>query len=174
MNDLVFACSWDADRSKSWSGTHFALFNALGEHYNVIDFDMNLFHSPRLQILNKVLKYKLKVNTSGHFDSLLRKKYPHMPVFQFGDCPVAESNISYPYIDMAWKEVRDLYYNNNSVFRFSNYAGFKEAEIERKYEKQSGFFKKANCKAIFCMGKWMAKDLSSEHDNVFHAGGYKY
>ncbi len=132
---------------------------------------MNLFHSARLQIFNKIIKYKLKIDFSKHFNSLAKKRYSQLPIFQFGDCPDTESNISYPYIDMAWKEVRDLYNNENSIFKFSNYARFTETEIERKYEKQSGFFQKSNCKAVFCMGKWLTKDLSSEHDHVFHAGG---
>lgn len=175
MNNLIFACSWDADRSKSWSGTHLALFKALQRCYNVTDFDMNLFHSKRLQILNKILKYKLHINLADHFNSIAEKRYQGVPIFQFGDCPDVGGSSSYPYVDMAWKEVWDLCNRDKQVFTLSNYARFDAEDIKNKYKNQSEFFKKSNCKAIFCMGRWLAKDLSTEHDNVFHAGGgYKY
>lgn len=173
MNDLLFACSWDTNRSTSWSGTHLALYNALQEYYNVIDFNMNLVQGGPLEIINKIIKYKLKLDMSSHYSRKAQKmlKNKNIPIFQFGGCPDVNGRSSYAFIDMAWKNVKDLYDLSPDSFSVSNYTRFSKEEIQQKFDRQSAFFHKENCAGILCMGRWLANDLTKVHKNVHHVGG---
>lgn len=186
MKEIVFACPWGTDKKLSWSGTHYALYCALAEYYQLVDFNTSCNKIDSVDVLlYRILKKGLELLGIDSYDMELLKysiverkakklKYEKQTtIFQFDASPLSESRKSYIYIDMYYGFLKELYMHNKAIFEKSNFNNVSYKKILERTKYQDDFF--ANCKGIFTMGRWIAEELVNQYgipvEKVHHVGG---
>lgn len=178
--DLTYVCTWShPDPTRTWSGTSYALRQALGRRVDVQDIDTN----GRAPFLDRVL-WKLRElgqRLDGMDMSMHRIKLWHRTVnahargkrvLQFEEfCDRADGS-AYLYIDLCvewvWRtEATDPALSHMAMGK--NDPG----KLEERRKKQNGFMRHAG--GVLCMGRWMQEYVRQhcdiDPDKVCHVGG---
>lgn len=181
--NIYYLVEWLGDKSNTWSGTCYGLFEALKlQCNNLQDLDVSLKHSLVVTFINKVSrKIGLSYNGINYGDILkIRKLCKSLlsnkkgDVIQFSEWVYDDENLrTYIYQDLTVPYVKYMSKHDLVGFRYSGFQVYCEKEIEIRYQSQMDYYK--HCSGIFTMGKWAAIDLVERcgipKDKVFHVGG---
>ncbi len=184
-NDLAFVCNWDKDRAKTWSGTPIGLYNALSDHFNILDIDVGTTKKDFFTCLSFLLMLRnglFKTDFDIAFLKLLNKgfridkqlKKTNIPVIEFFEAV----NTSYPckkylYQDINLGYVKFLLDNQYDIFSITGFQYASKKSIYKREIMQRKYME--NIDGFFAMGKWYANYLVHDYnipsDKVFHVGG---
>lgn len=170
-NKLLFVCQWGKDRRKSWSGTHYGIFNALQEYVNLENVDIGMYNGTVYSLVEKAQKAICKIlhlkkdfdcAALHHYQKVLRRKYFYnskgkWTAIQFAECPQQNNILSYYYQDLSASIIKLLYEKDNDMFGYSGFSRVSPKSIYKRTQMQEGAYKSAA--GIFCMGKWFQKYL---------------
>lgn len=182
MEKLFYLVTWDKkDKTRTWSGTCWGLYQALQHFFNVEDINIKSNESSLwYKILRKIwfLKpdmgcKKILKNRKHLLPFFLKQKNP-VKVFQFEEYIPTQGNVStYIYQDLSVSYVKYMQMHLPEVFALSGFNCFDKKTIEQKLTLEVANQK--TCSALFCMGEWLKQDcidrtgLSPE--KVYAVGG---
>lgn len=181
MEQLYCYSFWKRnDIKKTWSGTAYALFNGLKAYYNTQIVDRNLsFVSRQLVKLYEqhhlLVAEKLFYYIQNLFLSLKSKK--NTPVLMISEV-LKTSSPSYLYFDNIWAtEHLFLLLSEKESFTKWSYKNvfhyYSKSSLEYNIKRQLDIMR--NCKAIFCMGKWLEIWIKEHYPELamktYHVGG---
>lgn len=180
---LVYACPWEINRSKSWSGTNMSLYKSLSNYYNLIDFDTGYYskHGVNVSLQNYVDKaiqkvtghYNLEVQRIKRMDKFAVGKFNNAVIFQFDECPNLSDCSHYIYLDLHVGYYRKMYEETPILFGQSGYSKIPIKLLYEREKTQIDFLK--NCSGIFTMGHWIVnqliKDYNISADKIYSVGG---
>lgn len=190
MKKMIFACPWNNDtnindKTQSWSGTHWALFQSLKKYYDLYDFDTGFNHNKHTIV--KLYWYAIRILRKFHLwnDDMgrgrrklmnaLAKKIPsdNAPIFQFEESPIIEGHKNYIYQDLSAITVNHIRKENPELFKICGFQRTNTEALERREKEQSEFYQQAS--GIFTMGKWLAdylvKNCNIPAEKVHAVGG---
>lgn len=165
---IFYACAWDKNKKKTWSGTSYSLYKSLNKKIEVIDYDMNLNKIEKLLVLltsievisNKIVLSTFYSKVRDYFNSLRSRKISkidnELPVLFVG-CLSPCDNKSYAYIDLSLDYILDIKKTDKKIFNYSSFQNMYEKDLIKKRNFQMGNFK--NIQGIFTMSKWLAEHL---------------
>lgn len=165
---ILYVCAWDKKKERTWSGTTFSLFKALGRKTNVLDKGilLNRYENLVIKLSSfKVIGRKIRNVTSfnksrDYFFQKKLDKYVENDsesiVFHVGNSGICD-NQSYSYIDLS---IDSLYYfkeKKPELFQYSSFENIPLTIIDDKRKRQKVVFENLN--GIFTMSKWLANNL---------------
>lgn len=164
-NKLVFACHWDREKEKSWSGTKYAIYSCLANRYEIEEFEIKYSLKMMMQKVYGKLAHSgtepafryIEKKYNSSFQEKYKEKSPI--VFQFDEFPLSDTSQNYIYQDMCVNYILDMKEKQPEVFAKSNFADWSEEELLYRKKMQEEFY--AHCQAVFCMGNWLADYLVS-------------
>lgn len=167
-----------ANKEASWSGTRWALEQALHKYFEITDIELKEPALPR-RVVNKMAR----ALGMGDFDlgrlaqqQATVDKCPPTDAdvwFQFSEAPmVREGERHYIYQDLAVEWLARCSVENPETYRWTGFDGISTRAIAKRLALQREFYSQAT--GIFTMGKWMANYLVNEvgipSSKVFHVG----
>lgn len=178
MKELYFLCDWLSDKTRTWSGTCWGLYQALSKKINIRDVNTNT----RMSIFFKVFNRLGILKSDMGYLYILRMRKKLLPaisqncdanVFQFVEYIPAIGNIkSYIYKDLTVSYIKYMSENLPSIFKYSGFGVFTSKDLEKRL-----ILEKENlntCTAIFCMGEWLRQDCVDRmgiSSNIVYAVG---
>jgi glycosyltransferase involved in cell wall biosynthesis len=183
---LGFACLWDKFPEKTWSGTPWALRNALERQTEVVNLGVEYSASRTLlkyaYVRRRHGSWVTTYKRSGIHDWLTRKKLQAGlnreavdAVIEVGDLAQLEAPY-YVYQDLSY-DVLEKYYNPNTGafgFRGTLFRAIDLDTIRRRRERQHEIYESAA--GIFAMSEWFAdtlvkwSDIPRDKVTVVYAG----
>ncbi|AGX43822.1 glycosyltransferase family 4 protein [Clostridium saccharobutylicum] len=169
--EILYVCSWDKCREKTWSGTTYSLYKTLEAKIPVQNIDVTLNRKDKMFIkLQRFTDIKFKnekVKIIHEFSSLKTKIYQKKVnrlikndkksvVLQIGDYGLCD-NKTYVYQDLSLDSLFYFKEKYNGLFQYSGFQNYLEDDMSRRRENQFKFYN--NIHGIFTMGKWLANNL---------------
>ncbi|HFI0563776.1 glycosyltransferase family 4 protein [Streptococcus suis] len=175
---LNYVCQWDLNKERTWSGTTWSLYKALGKKCNINEYDIR--YTTLEKILMRLSKVSFSYNGVGRrnqFNAIidrinqrkLRELDTSFPNLQIGCIGRAEN--SYIYEDLSVSALEMIYLNHSKAFEKSNFSNASFQSIQEKVKRQNEVYR--HSKAIFTMSHWVAEEIkkSAGIDNVYCVGG---
>lgn len=181
MKKLYFLVNWEKDKTRTWSGTCWGLFQALQRFFQVEDINIK---SPQSSLWYKILckfgilkpdmGYKHILQTRKRLLPFFQKQKSPVRVFQFGEYIPTQDNVSaYIYQDLTVSYVKYMQTYLPEVFALSGFSCFNKQTIDQKLVLEAANQK--TCSAMFCMGEWLRKDcierIGLSPEKVYAVGG---
>lgn len=176
---MNYCAEWCANKKATWSGTRWALEQALGKRFLITDVELK---PPT--ILQRAKQRAAGTVGMGDFNlrQLARQQQaidrvppPAADVwFQFSETPMPrEGERHYIYQDLAVEWLVRCSVENPETYQWTPFDGISSRAMAERLALQRAFYSRAA--GIFTMGEWMADFLISEagvpSDKVFHVGG---
>lgn len=172
---IYYAVAWAKDRTKTWSGTGYHLYEAFKKKGEVYDCSLqlnslqkNIIKILHVNIVNGKFKSlfrfsKLEKNwKSKKLQKFLDAKGGQIPLIQLEDLKINYKDV-YLYQDLS---IDSLIWCKKNYPKYYEYSGFQEngsKDLRKKKAYQNAVYKKA--KGIFTMGRWLAENLI-EYSNI--------
>lgn len=169
---LLYVCSWNKVKEKTWSGTTYSLYEALNKKKEVQDLNVNINKIDKiLLVLSSIFKITLKngkLSVPYRFSPLREKLYKSKLnrllknskkddiVLQVGEYGICE-NHTYIYQDLSIDSLMYYKENKSDLFKYSNFEDYSIEYLKRRRDEQIEFYKNAD--GIFTMSKWLANNL---------------
>ena len=174
---LVFACPWEKDRLRSWSGTHNALYLSLQNYYDVVDYNTNRqgIHSFLEKVFRQLGMGDMGARRLRSNGKILAKDLAeaHSPILSFEEIPLVGDASRYIYQDLSVCILQDLRDNSPEIFNASGFGSVPRHAMQMREHMQLDYYRKAS--GIFTMGQWVAQELVDKYgiptEKVFHVGG---
>lgn len=180
--ELNYICTWEKDKSLTWSGTTYSLYKALKNKCNVNDYDITLNNIEKKIIKLSQLrlnKNSIKTNKLYSFveEKMYKNKFKRVDKsnecvnLQIGDY-IKTKDPYYVYQDLSIDSL--IYYKVNSqeLFKYSGYQYATENDLKKRRSRQLEFYK--NSEGIFTMSKWLQENLINYtgigKEKVHHVG----
>lgn len=180
MNTIYYVCQWGNSRTRAWSGSYLALFNALKKQSNLVEIGVRQKLSTRIkQVLNKhtgLAKYGFSYDDIKTFDPWKQNRIPRKgaDVLSFFEMDIPPENRGYIYQDMCIDYINDVILRDKILKRcFRRNVSQKVIEIRKVRQKE--YYEK--CTGIFVMGEWLKKYMISQlklPENKVHCVGAGY
>ncbi len=168
---LGYACIWDTERQRTWSGTPFQLLKALEQQENTVPYSLDCALSPNQTFFYKIfgLRYRLGQRFSLYrfmppYLSAVAKRCSHLvnststklnAVIQIGDLAILQDIPTYSYQDLTVHYI--LNYLHKTGKPLPMFTMYKERELMRRWEYQQRYYE--NCTGIFTMSDWLKNYL---------------
>lgn len=186
---LNFVAEWDrGDRRATWSGTTFALYNALQKFFEVRDIDVSMHQKTkfdnrmdkirRLLNINKVDDFGMRANEAAwkyvkYIESQDKNRDPQI-YFQFAEIAKDSSRRkTYIFQDLSVDFLCRQYNASPETFAMGNFRGTTIDVMKKRRKIQNEYYK--NCAGIFTLSHWMHDDLIDRlginSTKVHHVGG---
>lgn len=173
---LNYICTWNKLREKTWSGTTFALYQALKDHFDVEDFGLDFTFLEK-----KIMKYWGKTTQTYQFnrmrDFIIQNKARRMlrnntnVLLQIGDI-IIPGQPSYIYQDLTVSFLKHLHQNDPEAFSYCGYSHVSNRAFDRKISRLNQVYRNSN--GIFTMSQWLAdyivKSMGFSADKVHPVG----
>lgn len=161
---IIFACRWNAEMEKTWSGTAYAIYKEFQKRFHVERFDIKDTRKVKLfKIFRKLHLVKgdpsllSVIQTYNHkFEKIGEKG---QIIFQFDETPWNTNTINYIYQDLSVAYIRYMKQNEPVAYSYSGFSGIKDIELQKREELQQKYY--THCKGIFTMGQWLADFMVS-------------
>lgn len=166
QNELVFACRWDKQMEKSWSGSAYAVYQELGKRFEIVRFDI---HDTFSILLFKLMRKFHLVSGEPSLLPLMRsynrkfkKKYGESEkvVFQFSETPWTEHTKNYIYQDLSVSYISYMGEKDPVSYSYCGFSNIPKKELKKRVATQAMFYE--HCSGIFTMGQWLADFLHQE------------
>ena len=178
---MNFIVNWSNNKTKSWSGTHYSLFQALKKNININEISVKLtFYETLITNLRKILFNFLSIKDFRAFEIKHIESKANILInnndinFVFEEYKIKNISNTYLYIDLSISYLNHLYLNKSNLLK---YTPLKLNVLTRDLNfriKQSKYFIE-NCKGIFTMSKWlrdfMIQDNPKLKNKIHHVGG---
>lgn len=166
-NKIIYACRWNKNRAKSWSGSAFAVHQELEKVYEVEDFDIK--DTVSVKIFKGFRKLKLVKGEASLLSVIkasnkkFQKKYADskLNVFQFSEAPWTSNTRNFIYQDLAVEYLLYLREHDPVTYAYSDFAKIPKKQLEKRAVVQKEFYK--HCECIFTMGEWLADFLRGRY-----------
>lgn len=184
MKEIIYSCPWQGkDKTKSWSGTHWSMHEALSQYFNLVEFDSTTGdNSCKVKANDVRIKIMRKISGFSDYDishriianKVFSNKFKnHGTVFQFDEVPNLPYIDSWIYQDLSVCNILRLKETAPEVFKVCGRGNIKDKYLLKREKEQREFYK--NAAGIFTMGKWHAKELVEIYPwlngKVFPVGG---
>jgi glycosyltransferase involved in cell wall biosynthesis len=158
---LIFACQWQQNKSRTWSGTPIGLETALAQWFDIIDLDLqeaSLVHKVKDRICNKgkpdfqigeINRYRKQ--EKKHIETLTNQTKTNAPIFQFTEYFIKEP--SFIYLDLSVSFVEYFAKTNQDLFQLSGFDQLSASTIHKRKIIQDLYFQSAS--GIFTMSHWL-------------------
>lgn len=175
---LIFACRWDKQMEKSWSGSAYAIFKEFENIYEVERFDIkDSFSVKFFKLLRKahvVTGEPSILSIIKKYNKKYKKKYKGecQKVFQFSEVPWTENTKNYIYQDLAVEYILYLKEHDPEAYSYCNFSNLSEKELKKRAIIQRDFYE--HCEGVFTMGAWLADFLKEKYNlpaNKVHVVG---
>jgi len=188
--NMGFACAWEKNKEKTWSGTPYLLYESLKkiDGFNLYDLDINIkkFELLLYKLINlKLYKGKIKskyIFSKLYLNAIKKKLFINLnklqkietldKILEIGDIGILENVPFYIYQDLSLDLIiRCLKQNNEQL---SGYELFNLEDLYKRREWQLKVYEK--CAGIFTMSRWLANSLvmdtgfPSKKVHVIYAG----
>lgn len=173
---IVFIRKWGTSRENTWSGTPNGLYNSLSKICGKSALkDIAISYNALESFLVKVLHGAYRVLSidgceviEEWLESVKMQKQtinlPHVPMLVFTDYLTNKVGDTYLFIDCSVDYAYRCYLESPDYAKYVPLSRKKKYSLIRKrYKKAQTFYN--NCKGIFTMGEWLAKDLI-DHSNI--------
>lgn len=171
---LLYICTWDKCKEKTFSGTTYFLFKALQSKIQISDLDVSLNKFEKK--INKLFGIKFingRTVYIGNFNKLsgilFQKKINNAInknnndiVLQIGSYGLCKNDY-YTYQDLSIDSLLYFRKKKPELFKYSGFQDIPFKDLNYKREKQMEVYNKA--KGIFTMSKWLANNLI-EYTNI--------
>lgn len=165
MRHIYFLVNWYKDKTKTWSGTCWGLYQALQKYYEVEDIDC--VRSKTVSVTKRVfrrlglLRHDMERKDILAIRKQLRRRFENMQecvVIQFKEYVPTDKNVrSYIYQDLTVSYVREMATSLPMVFKKSGYKNYSMAAIDKKVLLETD--NQQTCAGVFCMGRWLCEYL---------------
>ncbi len=174
MEPLYFIATWKRVKEQSWSGTSWALLQALSAHYAISD--INVKQSVVRRALQKLIPafHDMGLGSILRYRAAFQNHISEGKVFQFEEyCRDSETLKTYIYKDLSVSYLEYVAKTNKEMFSHSGFAHIPLQSIERKARMEREYH--SSCSGIFTMSRWL-REFLIEHDGispdkVYHVGG---
>lgn len=176
---MNYCAEWGSDKKATWSGTRWALEQALSSHFEITDVELRartFSQRAKDKIDKKLGKGDFDLNRLARQQKALDRTYP-MPAdvwLQFSEVPMPrKGERHYIYQDLAVEWLVRCSAEDPETYRWTSFDSVSSRAMAERLALQRDFYSRAM--GIFTMGKWMADYLVNEvgvsSDRVFHVGG---
>ena len=114
MDRLLFVAEWERNKSKTWSGTTYALRKALDNYFDIEDVSINKKHL--LLFISKICKIpsKLKNKSDIHYYKIKFGKYfinnkDKIPSLVFSEYKINKYKNEFIFQDFSISNIKDMY-----------------------------------------------------------------
>lgn len=158
---LTFVCCWTKDKTRTWSGTVWGLYNALGKHFDITEIDVAEKRSLPQRIMAKLLRRRndMQVGNILRHRAFLDRECEGKDVFQFAEYCQAPNANTYLYIDNCaewiWNTCHEDPQHAAYAFPDSRLPDMKICGVRSKMQHDDIL----RAKGVFCMGEWLRKYL---------------
>ncbi len=165
---LNFVAEWHGDdRKKVWSGTTYSLFEALKQHYDVVDVDVTNHIETRLdEWINRIhgLLHISRLNDGGkrwvrnagnYVKSLKLSSNLYFQFCEYVDDQKGRK--TYCFLDLTTDYLSDLSIRDSGLYAQSNFRNYPPKFFRRRKEYQNRYFRQ--CAGVFTLAQWTAKDM---------------
>ena len=177
---LYFCAEWARDKAATWSGTTWALHEALGRYFDVRDVELS---QGRRSLASRALgRLRRKAGRDDFGMAALDDQQRGFDAcnanegsfFQFSEVPaVRAGSRNYVYQDLAVEWLWDCKRDDPTTFAYTGFQNMADKAFAARLARQRAFYK--DCAGVFTMGRWMADYLVGECGlpaaKVHHAGG---
>ena len=164
--ELIFACRWNKEIEKTWSGTAYAVYEELGKRFQISRFDLkDTFSILMYKLLRRMHLIKGNFSllpTIRRYNRKFQKKYKDETkvVFQFDETPWTSQTINYIYQDLSIAYINYMRKHDPVAYVYSSFSNISERQLEKREQAQREFYQ--HCAGIFTMGQWLADFLHVE------------
>lgn len=177
---LVYCAEWESEAKTTWSGTTYALRQALERHFSIHDLRL-----PRMSSIDHMwssISKRIGINDLSIHAMKKQQDWCNLAsvpscgdlCFQFSEVPeLGKWRYQYIYQDLCVEWLLDCRNSNPDLFRWTGFSGVLMSAMKQRAEKQRTFYKGAS--GVFVMGRWMAdylvQELGVPEAKVHHVGG---
>ena len=162
---LVFACRWNKEIEKTWSGSAYAVFQQLNHYFAVERLDIKDTISVRLFKLMR--KFHI-VHGDPSLLSVIRtynRKYKKAEkesniIFQFDETPWTSRTKNYIYQDLSVSYICYMREHDPVAYSYSGFSNIPKGQLIKREKTQKDFYE--HCSGIFTMGRWLADFMVKE------------
>lgn len=166
---IKYACLWDKEKEKTWSGTTYSLYKNLSK-YNDIEDDgiylnnlkKNYFKLRNVKFHNGKIKVKNLYNK--HEKNFFQKKINNLKkteekeyLLEIFDLGISNNIPYYIYQDLSIDYLIDCKNNNKDFFKYSGFQNYTDDDLEKRRIQQLEIYDKAS--GIFTMSRFLEKHL---------------
>lgn len=180
MNTIYYVCQWGNNRTRAWSGSYLALFNALKKRSNLKEIGVKQKLSTRIkQVLNKhtgFTKYGFFYDDIKSFDPWRKNLIPqkNADILSFFEMDIPPEDRGYVYQDMCIDYIDNVILKDE-ILRKCFRRNVSQKVIAVRKNKQKDYYNK--CTGVFVMGKWLKEYLVNNmgvSENKIHCVGAGY
>lgn len=183
MLKLIFSCQWGKDKKKSWSGTHWALYETLLRHFDIIDNNLGYWHTRNILdkafwLAEKIICRLQLISVSKLWWHIIKKKYMkkfdsvNAPIFAFTEYPDLKERKQYIFLDLHVGYLKKILKDEPELYSICGFR-FTEKYVKLRELKQEEYLRRAT--AIFTMGKWLKEEIHKDYgipnEQIFAVGG---
>lgn len=180
---MNFICKWNDSKEKTWSGTCFALENALSSYFEINEVALKINRFEKLIVIVQKLIFKIL----GQHDfrvlqlHILSKKLQRSLKanknnvnFMFETYKTEKLENSYIYIDLSVEYLYDRYKKNDDLLKYTPLdPSVSKSELLKRQRISEDYLK--SCRGIFTMSKWLEVFMKNTDaalaDKVHYVGG---
>lgn len=163
--NLVFACRWNKEIEKTWSGSAYAVYKQLEKYFQIERFDIKDTWEVGL------FKLMRKLHLVSGDPSLLsvintyNRKYRETEkeskiIFQFDETPWSTRTKNYIYQDLSIAYICYMREHDPVAFSYSGFSNISENQLKKREKTQKDYYE--HCSGIFTMGQWLADFMEEE------------
>ena len=180
MNTIYYVCQWGNNRTRAWSGSYLALYNALKKQSNLIEIGVRQKLSTRIkQVLNKhigLAKYGFSYDDIKSFDPWSQNRIPKKDadILSFFEMDMPAEDRGYIYQDMCIDYIDNVILKDD-ILKKCFRKNVSQKVIAIRKVKQKEYYEK--CTGIFVMGEWLKQYMVDQlglPDNKIHCVGAGY
>lgn len=176
---MNYCADWGANKKAAWSGTRWALEQALRKRFEITDIELEPPNLSR-RIIDRAAKraglWDFGMSRLARQQQKLDEKVSAAGDvwFQFGEVPMPrEGELHYIYQDVAVEWVARCSVENPEIYRWTPFWGISPRAMAERLALQRELYSRVT--GIFIMGKWMVDYLVNEvgvpSEKVYHVGG---